>query len=353
MTKALLEPRIGRRDLVLLTRQLAALLDAGLPLADALQILGAQVENRSLRRLIGELLASVESGLSLSDALGEHPRIFGALYTNMVAAGEVGGGLDLIIGRLALFLEASDRLIRKVRGALIYPIAILGVAILAVGVMMIVVVPTFEEIFADAGVGLPTPTLIVIGASEFVQDEWRSLLFGLLLLLVGLRYLYSTPRGELVVDHLLLRLPIVGAVLQKSTIARLARTLGTLTSSGVPILEGLEVTSRTAGNRAIHEAISSARTSIAEGETISGPLAETGLFPPMVTQMIHVGEQTGALAEMLEKIADYYDDEVDTAIDGLLAALEPLMIIGLGLVIGGMIAALYLPIFDMAGAGLG
>ena len=268
----------------------------------------------------------------------------------MVSAGEAGGILDTILLRLATFLEKNDALARKIKGAMIYPAVIITVAVLAIIILLIFVIPTFQTMFASAGIPLPLPTRIVIGASAILQAYWWAIL-GAALAGVGLlKYTYGTPGGRLAIDKTMLRIPIMGDLLRKAAVARFTRTLGTLVSSGVSILEGLEITAKTAGNRVIHDAVMGSRASIAGGETISGPLKESGVFPPMVVQMINVGEQTGGLDEMLSKIADFYDDEVDTAVEALLAAMEPVMIVVLGVVVGGMIVAMYLPIFDMINA---
>ena len=341
---------ISTRDIVIFTRQFATMINSGLPLVQSLDILAEQTENKNLRKVIKDVLYDVESGHTLADAMGRHPKVFTELFVNMVAAGEAGGILDTILLRLATFLEKNDALARKIKGAMIYPAVIMTVAVLAVIILLIFVIPTFQTMFASAGIPLPLPTRIVIGASAILQAYWWALL-GAFLLGIGLiRYAYGTNGGRLAIDKFLLRIPIMGDLLRKAAVARFTRTLGTLVSSGVSILEGLEITAKTAGNRVIHDAVMGSRASIAGGETISGPLKESGVFPPMVVQMINVGEQTGGLDEMLSKIADFYDDEVDTAVEALLAAMEPVMIVVLGVVVGGMIVAMYLPIFDMINA---
>jgi len=340
---------VKTRDIVIFTRQFATMINAGLPLVQSLDIMAEQTENEQLRGVIRDVLYDVESGNTLADALDKHPKVFTKLYVNMVAAGEAGGILDIILLRLATFLEKNDALIRKIKGAMIYPAVIFGVAAAAVLVLLIFVIPTFQNMFASAGVPLPLPTQIVISASQFLQDFWWMLIIGLVATVFLVRAYYATDQGELMIDKLLLNLPILGDLQRKAAVARFTRTLGTLVSSGVSILEGLEITAKTAGNRVIHDAVMSSRSSIAGGETISGPLKESGVFPPMVVQMINVGEQTGGLDEMLTKIADFYDEEVDAAVSALLSAMEPLMIVVLGVVVGGMIVAMYLPIFDMIG----
>jgi len=341
---------VKTRDIVIFTRQFATMINAGLPLVQCLEILAEQTDHEKLRKAIEEVLYDVESGNTLADSLGKHPKVFTRLYVNMVAAGEAGGILDTILLRLATFLEKSDALARKIKGAMVYPGVILLVAVAAISVLLIFVIPTFQQMFSSAGVPLPLPTQIVIALSAFLQAYWWAVILGIVAAGLGLRQFYRTDQGELLIDGLLLRLPILGDLLRKAAVARFTRTLGTLVSSGVSILEGLEITARTAGNRVIHDAVMGSRASIAGGETISAPLKESAVFPPMVVQMINVGEQTGGLDEMLTKIADFYDDEVDTAVSTLLSAMEPIMIVVLGVVVGGMIVAMYLPIFDMISA---
>jgi type IV pilus assembly protein PilC len=341
---------VTTRDIVIFTRQFATMINSGLPLVQSLDILAKQSENKVLRKCIEQVLYDVESGQTLADALREHPRIFTQLYVNMVAAGEAGGILDTILLRLAVFLEKADALKRKIKGAMIYPGVILTVAAGAVAVLLIFVIPVFQNMFAQAGIALPGPTRLVIGMSAFLQAQWYLVLGGIIVSVIALQRYYKTDGGQLVLDRLMLNLPILGNLQRKAAIARFTRTLGTLVSSGVSILDGLEITARTAGNRVLHDAIMESRSSIAGGDTISDPLKKSGVFPPMVVQMINVGEQTGGLDEMLTKIADFYDEEVDAAVDALLSALEPIMIVFLGVVVGGMIVAMYLPIFDMVNA---
>jgi type IV pilus assembly protein PilC len=341
---------VSTRDIVIFTRQFATMINSGLPLVQCLEILAEQTDNDRLRKTIQDVLYDVESGNTLADSLGKHPKIFTRLYVNMVAAGEAGGILDTILLRLATFLEKNDALARKIKGAMIYPIVIMLVAVAAVAVLLIFVIPTFQQMFASAGVPLPLPTQIVIAMSAFLQGFWWAVLLGGVAVFFGVRQYYQTDQGRLLIDGGLLKMPILGDMLRKAAVARFTRTLGTLVSSGVSILEGLEITAKTAGNRVIHDAVMGSRSSIAGGETISGPLRQSGVFPPMVVQMINVGEQTGGLDEMLTKIADFYDEEVDAAVSALLSALEPVMIVVLGVVVGGMIVAMYLPIFDMISA---
>ena len=341
---------IKTRDVVILTRQFATMINAGLPLVQALNILGDQTENQVLAEVIRGVVYDVESGNTLADALRKHPKAFSDLYVNMVAAGEAGGILDTILLRLAEFLEKNDSVVRKVKGAMIYPAVIFSVAAIAISVLLIVVIPTFAAMFASVNMELPLPTRIVMAMSDFLIGFWWAVLAGgALTIFMGNRY-YKTSSGKLVIDRIMLHLPVLGDLLRKSAVSRFTRTLGTLISSGVSILDGLEITARTAGNRVIHDAVMQSRASIASGETISAPLAKSKVFPPMVISMIAVGEQTGGLDEMLSKIADFYDEEVDAAVSALLSLMEPVMIVVLGVIVGGMIVAMYLPIFDMINA---
>ncbi|HSJ16390.1 MAG TPA: type II secretion system F family protein [Longimicrobiales bacterium] len=341
---------ISTRDIVIFTRQFATMINSGLPLVQSLDILAKQSEKKPLRKIIEKVLYDVESGHTLADALRPHEAVFPQLYTNMVAAGEAGGILDTILLRLAVFLEKADALKRKIKGAMVYPGVILAVAVGAVAVLLIFVIPTFQEMFEGAGIPLPGPTRFVIWMSAVLQAKWWMFVIGAVMAVVMVRQYYKTDNGELVIDKTLLNLPILGNLQRKTAIARFTRTLGTLVSSGVSILDGLEITAKTSGNRVLHDAIMESRTSIAGGETISEPLKRSGVFPPMVVSMINVGEQTGGLDEMLTKIADFYDEEVDQAVEALLSAMEPIMIVFLGGIVGGMIVAMYLPIFDMINA---
>ncbi len=342
--------RIPTRDVVVFTRQFATMINSGLPLVQALDILAQQTENKALADVTRQVVYDVESGNTLADALDKHKNAFSQLYVNMVAAGEAGGILDTILLRLATFLEKNDAIVRKVKGAMIYPAVIFSVAGIAVVVLLIFVIPTFESMFASVNLQLPLPTRVVIALSEILQGYWWAIIGGAVGGFFIVRQYYATDGGKLVIDRALLKMPVLGDLLRKSAVSRFTRTLGTLLSSGVSILEGLEITARTAGNRVIHDAVMRSRGSIAGGETIAQPLEKSGVFPPMVTSMIAVGEATGGLDEMLAKIADFYDDEVDTAVSALLSLMEPVMIVVLGFVVGGMIVAMYLPIFDMINA---
>ncbi len=341
---------IGMRDIVIFTRQFSTMINAGLPLVQALDILAKQSENKALAQTVREVVFEVESGHTVADAMRKHPKAFTDLYTNMVDAGEKGGILDTILGRLAVFLEKNDALVRKVKGAMIYPSVIMSVAVIAIVVLLWKVIPVFQSMFASVNMELPGPTKFVIGLSAFLNAYWWALIIGLAALAWTIKVAYGTQGGQLAIDSFLLRVPVLGDVLRKSAVSRFTRTLGTLISSGVSILDGLEITAKTSGNRVIQDAIMESRASIAGGESIAAPLQKSKVFPPMVISMISVGEQTGGLDEMLTKIADFYDDEVDAAVSGLLSLLEPIMIVFLGVVVGGMIVAMYLPIFDMVNA---
>jgi type IV pilus assembly protein PilC len=339
--------RIKTRDLVIFTRQFATMINAGLPLVQSLTILAQQTENKALAEVTRAVVYDVESGNTLADAFSKHPRAFTDLYVNMVAAGEAGGILDTILLRLATFLEKNDALMRKVKGAMIYPGVILTVASIAITVLLVFVIPVFQSMFASVNLELPLPTRIVISLSDILIGYWWAILLSIGAVIFGIRRYYGTLNGRKTIDALLLKSPVLGDLLRKSAVSRFTRTLGTLISSGVSILEGLEITAKTAGNMVIHDAVMASRQSIAGGETIAAPLEKSKVFPPMVISMIAVGEQTGGLDEMLTKIADFYDEEVDVAVSALLSLMEPMMIVFLGVVVGGMVVAMYLPIFDM------
>ncbi len=342
--------RIKTRDTVVFTRQFATMINAGLPLVQSLTILAQQTENKSLKDVTKAVVYDVESGNTLADAFSKHPKAFSDLYVNMVAAGEAGGILDTILLRLATFLEKSDALIRKVKSAMIYPGVIFTVAAAAVAILLIFVIPTFQSMFASVGMDLPLPTRIVIGASQLLINYWWAMLAAIGLTIFAFVRYRATDSGRRNVDSLMLKLPVLGDLLRKSAVSRFTRTLGTLISSGVSILDGLEITAKTAGNRVVHDAVMQSRASIAGGDTIAAPLEKSKVFPPMVISMIAVGEQTGGMDEMLSKIADFYDEEVDVAVGALLSLMEPVMIVVLGVIVGGMVVAMYLPIFDMMNA---
>ena len=341
---------IKMRDIVIFTRQFSTMINSGLPLVQALDILAKQSENKALQEVTRQVVFDVESGQTVADALSKHPKAFTELYVNMVAAGEAGGILDTILLRLATFMEKNDALVRKVKGAMIYPGVIMSVAAIAIVVLLVFVIPVFEKMFASVGLSLPMPTRVVISMSKFLTAYWWAVIAGAVITWYSTKKYYATSNGKLVIDRMMLKAPILGDVLRKSAVSRFTRTLGTLISSGVSILDGLEITAKTAGNRVIQDAIMASRASIAGGETIAAPLQKSAVFPPMVISMISVGEQTGGLDEMLSKIADFYDEEVDAAVSGLLSLMEPVMIVFLGVVVGGMVIAMYLPIFDMINA---
>ena len=343
-------PRIKTRDIVIFTRQFATMINAGLPLVQSLTILAQQSENKALQDVTRAVVYDVEAGNTLADAFAKHPKAFSDLYVNMVAAGEAGGILDTILLRLAIFLEKNDALIRKVKGAMIYPGVILSVAGIAIAVLLVFVIPTFQEMFASVNMELPLPTRIVIGLSDGLITYWWAILGAIGMAVFGIRKYYGTTVGRKNLDSMLLRAPVLGDIIRKSAVSRFTRTLGTLISSGVSILDGLEITAKTSGNRVVHDAVMESRQSIAGGETIAAPLEKSKVFPPMVISMIAVGEQTGGLDEMLAKIADFYDEEVDVAVSALLSLMEPVMIVVLGVIVGGMVIAMYLPIFDMMNA---
>ncbi len=338
---------VSTKDLAIFTRQFATMISAGLPLVQCLDILAKQSSKPSFGRVIAEVTREVEAGSTLSDALGKHREVFDDLFRNMVAAGEAGGVLDEILMRLATYIEKADALKRKIQSAMVYPVVVLTVALGATAFMLIFIIPTFAKMFSDFGGELPLPTKIVLMMSHALSSFWW---LGLLLCgaaVVAFNRFYATENGKRSVDQALLKMPVLGDVLLKGAVARFTRTLGTLIASGVPILSGLEITARTAGNKIIAEAIMTARTSIREGETVSAPLKQSGVFPPMVVQMISVGEQTGALDEMLTKIAVFYESEVDTAVDTLTSIIEPVMIVLMGGIVGGMVVAMYLPMFKL------
>ncbi|MGA1864232.1 MAG: type II secretion system F family protein [bacterium] len=342
-------PKIKEKDKIVFTRQFSTMIDAGLPLVQSLEILAQQTENRELANSIKEIKMTVEGGSTFADALRKYPKVFDALYVNMVEAGEAGGILDTILNRLAGYMERALSLKRKVKSAMTYPIVILVVAVIVVAGLLIFVIPQFAELFTSFGGTLPLPTRIVIAMSNFLGG-WGGgiILLGIISLFIALKKIRNTEKGKLYIDRFMLRTPIFGNLLRKVAIAKFTRTLGTLVSSGVPLLDGMDITARTSGNKVIEHAVQQSRISISEGKTIAEPLGETGVFPPMVVQMISIGESTGALDSMLGKIADFYDEEVNTAVEALTSMLEPLLMVFLGGSVGFIIIAMYMPIFGLA-----
>jgi len=341
--------KVSRRELAIFTRQFATMIDAGLPLVQCLDILGMQQENQAFKQVILKVKEDVESGSTFADALEKHPKVFDELFVNLVSAGEVGGILDTILARLAAYIEKAMKLAKQVKSAMVYPSTILAVALIVTTVLLLYVIPIFGQMFQDFGAALPAPTMIVLAISAYTRKYFLLGLALIVVLVLGIRWYYKQEGGRRRIDRFLLRVPIFGDLLRKIAVARFSRTLGTMVSSGVPILESMDIVAKSAGNKIIEEAIVKARASISEGKTISEPLAESKVFPVMVTQMVSVGEATGALDTMLNKIADFYDDEVDAAVGALTSLLEPMLMIFLGVVIGGLVIAMYLPIFKLAG----
>ena len=339
--------KVKDKDLTVFTRQIATMINAGLPLVQSLEVLASQQPNKQFKRILTKIREDVEGGSTFAASLKQHPTVFTPLYMSMVEAGEAGGFLDTVLNRLAGYIEKSMALRRKVKGAMIYPATIITVAVAVVIFLLIFVIPTFKALFEGFGAALPLPTRIVLELSRLVKTHVVTVLGAFVGTVFGLRFYYRTEKGKKVIDSLLLRLPVIGQLIRKVSVAKFTRTLGTLVSSGVPILDGLNITARVAGNKVVEEAILKTRSSIAEGKTIADPLGASGIFPPMVVQMISVGEQTGALDSMLAKIADFYDAEVDQAVSNLTTLLEPIMIVFLGVVVGGVIIAMYLPIFKL------
>jgi type IV pilus assembly protein PilC len=340
---------ISQKDLVIFTRQFATMIDAGLPLVQCLDILASQLDNMAFREVLSKVKMKVESGSTLADALGDHPKVFDTLYTQLVAAGEIGGILDTILNRLAQYIEKAEKLKSKVKGAMVYPSIVLVVAVGVTVVLLLFVTPTFEKMFKDFGGAMPAPTQFIIDLSKALQHYGIYMLMGVIAVVVAFKTWVSSKKGREQWDAFAIRTPIFGPLIRKVAVARFTRTLGTMISSGVPILDALEVVAKTAGNTVIEKAIRYTREKISEGKTIVQPLAETKVFPPMVVQMIGVGEATGAMDQMLTKIADFYDDEVDAAVAALTSMIEPVMMVFLGGVVGGFLVAMYLPIFNIAG----
>lgn len=347
---AFMQPKVTQKDIILFCRQFSTMIDAGLPIIQCLDILQSQAENVSFKKVLKEIKENVESGQTLAEALKKYPDHFDNLFVNMIAAGEAGGILDTILQRLSAYMEKAAKLKAQVKGAMTYPAITMAVAVIVVAVIMIFVIPVFEKMFADFGGALPVPTQIVVNMSNYARAYWYVVVGGVVIFFIAFKKFYATEKGRGIVDAASLKVPIVGPLLRRVAVAKFTRTMGTMLSSGVAILESLEIVAKTAGNKTVEEAIYYTRGGIAEGRTMSDPLLESGVFPAMVCQMISVGESTGALDDMLVKIADFYDEEVDQAVENLTAAIEPVMMVFMGVVIGGLVVSMYLPIFKMAGA---
>ncbi len=345
-----LQPKVKNADIILFARQFSTMIDAGLPIIQCLEILCTQQGNATFRKMLKEIKEYVEGGATLAEALKKFPKQFDDLFVNMIAAGEAGGILDAILRRLAAYMEKTAKLKAKVKGAMTYPIVTLLVAVAVLAVILIFVIPVFEEMFADFGGELPTATKIVVAMSDMAKSKALYILIAIIIGVIAFKKFYSTEKGTAVIDDLILKFPVFGDLLRKVAVAKFTRTMGTMLASGVAILEALDIVAKTAGNKTVEKAIYDVRSGIAEGRTMADPLAESGVFPPMVCQMISVGESTGALDAMLEKIADFYDEEVDQAVENLTSLIEPFMLVFLGVTIGGLVVAMYLPIFKMAGA---
>ena len=339
--------KVKTKDLLIFIRQFAIMIDAGLLIVQCLDILGEQSESKLLRNTVRTIRQDVEGGATLADALRKHPKIFDALYINMVEAGEAGGVLNTVLNRIALFIEKANKLKKKVKGAMIYPCAIIAVAVIVVSILLIFVIPVFAELYGSMGKALPAPTQITINISNWFVASWYYLLLALGGVVAGVRFYYQSDQGRINIDGLLLRLPVVGDMLRKVAVARFSQNMAILLSSGVPILEGLAITARTAGNKVVEKAIMDSRVSISQGKTVAEPLAESKIFPPMVCHMVAVGETTGGLDGMLRKIAEFYEEEVDDAVASLTALMEPMIMVVLGVILGGLVISMYLPIFQL------
>ena len=339
--------KVKTKDLSIFTRQFATMIDAGLPIVQCLDILGEQSESKLLRNTVRTIRQDVEGGATLADALRKHPKIFDALYINMVEAGEAGGVLNTVLNRIALFIEKANKLKKKVKGAMIYPCAIIAVAIIVVSILLIFVIPVFAELYGSMGKALPAPTQITINISNWFVASWYYLLLALGGVVAGVRFYYQSDQGRMNIDGWLLRLPVIGDMLRKVAVARFSQNMAILLSSGVPILEGLAITARTAGNKVVEKAIMDSRVSISQGKTVAEPLGESKIFPPMVCHMVAVGETTGGLDGMLRKIAEFYEEEVDDAVASLTALMEPMIMVVLGVILGGLVISMYLPIFQL------
>lgn len=339
--------KVTAHDVMLFTRQFATMIDAGLPIVQGLEILSQQSENKAFRNIIRDIKQDVEGGFTLADALKKHPKAFDDLYVNMVAAGEVGGVLNTILNRIAMFIEKSAKLKSKVKGAMIYPCTIIAVAVGVVTILLLYVIPVFAELYGGMGKALPAPTQITINMSNWFRAYFVYMAIGVGILIAALRFYYKTPAGRMVIDGLMLKMPIIGDLLRKVAVARFSQNMSILLSSGVPILDGLAITAKTAGNKVVERAIMDARVSISQGKTVAEPLTESKIFPPMVCQMVAIGENTGALDAMLKKVADFYEEEVDNSVANLTSLMEPMIMVVLGVILGGLVISMYLPIFQL------
>jgi type IV pilus assembly protein PilC len=346
----LFEQKIKTKEIVIFTRQFSTMINAGLPLVQCLDILSSQQPNPTFKKILSQIKSDVEGGSTFADALGKHPKVFDSLFVNLVAAGEIGGVLDTVLLRLAVYMEKAEALKAKVKSAMTYPIIVLCVAFGVVAVLMIFVIPTFKDMFEQFGSALPAPTQMVVDLSFFFRHYWHVMFGSIIAFIVAFKWIGKQEKGRYYIDNTALKLPIFGPLIKKVAVAKFTRTLGTMISSGVPIMDGLDITSRTAGNVIIEKAIKAVRSAISEGQSMAEPLAQSGVFPGMVVQMISVGEATGAMDQMLSKIADFYDDEVDAAVETLTSSLEPMLMVFLGGIIGFVVVAMYLPIFKMAGS---
>ncbi len=345
-----MQPKVVQADIILFCRQFSTMIDAGLPIIQCLDILYSQQDNKTFKKMLKEIKEGVEGGETLADALKKYPKEFDDLFVNMIAAGEAGGILDTILRRLSAYMEKAAKLKAKIKGAMTYPIVTMIIAVIVIAIIMVFVIPVFEEMFSGMGSALPMPTQIVVNMSRFVKGNILYIIGAIVFIIFAFKRFYKTDKGQVLIDSLSLKLPVMGMLLRKGAVAKFTRTMSTMLSSGVSILDTLDIVAKTAGNRTIEAAIYDVRSGITEGRTMADPLSESGVFPSMVCQMISVGESTGALDEMLKKIADFYDDEVDQAVENMTALIEPFMLVFLGIVIGGLVVSMYLPIFKMAAA---
>ena len=347
---AFMQPKVKEADIIIFCRQFSTMIDAGLPIIQCLDILYAQHENKTFKKMLKEIKSNVESGQTFAEALKKYPKYFDDLFVNMISAGEAGGILDTILRRLSAYMEKAAKLKSQIKGAMVYPIVTMVIAAIVVGVILVFVIPVFEEMFEGMGGSLPGPTQLVVSLSRFTKGNIHWIMLGIVVFIFAFRRFYRTTRGKTIVDDLILRLPVFGPIIRKAAVAKFTRTMGTMLGSGVAILDSLEIVAKTAGNKTIENAVFETRSAIAEGRTMADPLSESGVFPSMVCQMIAVGESTGALDAMLTKIADFYDEEVDQAVENMTTLIEPFMLVFLGVIIGGLVVSMYLPIFKMAAA---